>query len=125
LLLRISRSSGCIDAGTTLDPACLPDHALDLEYLQHQSSKARASNGALDISAYEHPHGGGVPTQVQALTACAVADTIIVRWLGVESDTCGLPVVVDFYRVYVSQLGHFAPLPVLMLDQVADTTYKN
>ena len=49
----LASGSSCINAGTTLNPAVLPDNNVIREYLKHQSSVARAVNGALDIGAFE------------------------------------------------------------------------
>jgi parallel beta helix pectate lyase-like protein len=49
----LASGSACINAGTTLNPAVLPDNNVTREYVKHQSSVARAVNGALDIGAYE------------------------------------------------------------------------
>jgi hypothetical protein len=49
----LASGSACINAGTALNPAVLPDNNVTREYVKHQSSVARAVNGAFDIGAYE------------------------------------------------------------------------
>jgi hypothetical protein len=49
----LAAGSPAIDAGTTLNPAVLPDNNVVREYVKHLSSVARAVHGALDIGAYE------------------------------------------------------------------------
>jgi hypothetical protein len=49
----LAAGSAAIDAGTTLNPAVLPDNNVVREYVKHLSSVARAVHGALDIGAYE------------------------------------------------------------------------
>ena len=46
-------SSPCVDAGTTLNPAVLPVHALSRQYVPHQDSSRRPDNGPLDLGAFE------------------------------------------------------------------------
>jgi hypothetical protein len=49
----LAAGSACIDTGTSLNAAVLPDNDVVREYVKHQSSVARAVHGALDIGAYE------------------------------------------------------------------------
>ena len=49
----LASGSPCIDAGTSLNIAVLPDNDVVREYVKHQSSVARAVHGAFDIGAYE------------------------------------------------------------------------
>jgi hypothetical protein len=42
-----------VDAGTTLNPAVLPDHSLIRQYVPHQGSTVRPDDGALDLGAFE------------------------------------------------------------------------
>ena len=49
----LAAGSTCIDSGTVLNSAVLPDNNLVREYVKHQSSVARAIHAALDIGAYE------------------------------------------------------------------------
>jgi hypothetical protein len=49
----LASGSACIDAGTSLNIAVLPDNDVVREYVKHQSSTARAVHGPLDIGAYE------------------------------------------------------------------------
>ena len=120
----LQETSDCIDAGTTESSACLPDHPIELEYVKHQQRKARALNGVLDIGAYEYPHGGGVPDQVEGLIAVPYSDDDLqLTWRSVLTDTCGLPVVVDYYNIYSCYSAYFAPDEQLFFGQVAgDTT---
>ncbi len=45
--------SPCVDAGTTLNSAVLPAHALTRQYVPHQGSTGRPVDGALDLGAFE------------------------------------------------------------------------
>ncbi len=45
--------SPCVNAGTTLNPAVLPVHALSRQYVPHQGSSRRPDDGALDLGAFE------------------------------------------------------------------------
>jgi len=49
----LASGSPCIDAGTTLNSAVLPDNDVVREYVKHQLSAARTVHGPLDIRAYE------------------------------------------------------------------------
>lgn len=49
----LQSGSPCVDAGTTLNPAVLPDHALGRQYVPHQGSTVRPDDGALDLGAFE------------------------------------------------------------------------
>jgi len=49
----LTSGSQAVNAGAGLNPAVLPTHDVVREYVKHQSSVARAVNGALDIGAYE------------------------------------------------------------------------
>jgi hypothetical protein len=49
----LTSGSAAVNAGTSLNPLVLPDNNLVREYVKHQSSVARAVNGAFDIGAYE------------------------------------------------------------------------
>jgi hypothetical protein len=120
----LKEASDCVNGGTVEAPACLPDYATELEYVKHQKRKARALSGVLDIGAYEYPHGGGVPDQVEALTAVPYeGDDLRLTWHAVSTDSCGLPVVVDCYNIYSSQCAYFAPEEELFFAQVVgDTT---
>lgn len=50
---RLARGSACIDAGTTLHPATLAEHAPVAEYRKHRLGEARRSLGAPDLGAFE------------------------------------------------------------------------
>lgn len=119
----LQESSDCVNAGTTEAPACLPVYRVELEYVKHQQRKPRALNGTLDIGAYEHPYGGGVPTTVLGLQAIQAGDDDLqLTWNSVQTDTCGLPVLVDFYNTYSSSTAYFEPDGGLLLQQVAGDT---
>ncbi|PYQ00406.1 MAG: polysaccharide-degrading enzyme [Acidobacteria bacterium] len=49
----LASGSACIDTGTSLNIAVLPDNDVVREYVKHQSSTARAAHGPLDLGAYE------------------------------------------------------------------------
>jgi hypothetical protein len=49
----LAGGSGCLDKGTTLAAAALPNHALAMQYRVHQASEPRPTNGALDLGAFE------------------------------------------------------------------------
>lgn len=49
----LADGSACVDQGTALDAACLPDHDVLKEYVKHLASRDRPAVGALDIGAYE------------------------------------------------------------------------
>ena len=50
---KLIAGAAAVDAGTSLNPDVLPSHQLLRQYLQHQSSEARPTAGALDIGAFE------------------------------------------------------------------------
>lgn len=54
---RLASGSDCIDAGTTLASACLPDHNVTMQYVVHQGSESRPSDPTFDIGAYEFESG--------------------------------------------------------------------
>jgi len=116
-------TSDCLDAGTGLAAACNPDHVVELEYVKHHDRKARALNGTLDIGAYEYPHGGGIPSKVQGLVITPEGNDLSVLWRQVVQDTCVLPLSVDTYRLYGANEAFLAPSSVLLLADVADTTF--
>jgi hypothetical protein len=119
----IVETSDCMNAGTAEAPACLPIYLVELEYVKHQQRKARASNGVLDIGAYEYPHGGGVPAQVEELVVSPTAgDDLILTWVAVDTDTCGLPVQVDHYDIYSSLNAYFVCDESGLFTQVVDDT---
>jgi len=121
----ITGSSECVDHGTVLAGACLPDNDVYLEYVKHQSRKARVQNDAFDMGAYEHPHDGGIPACVEGLAAERSGPDILLTWNAVNADSMGFPLAVDSYRVYETGAGHFLPsLPVLQTD-TAETTYTD
>jgi hypothetical protein len=120
----LEETSDCVNGGTAEAPACLPDNATELEYVKHQKRKARALNGVLDIGAYEYPHGGGVPEQVEELIAVPYdGDDLQLTWHAVSTDTCGLPVAVDYYNIYSSLNAYFVPDEQLLFTKLpGDTT---
>jgi hypothetical protein len=50
----LAAGSVCVNAGTALAAACLPDHGVTREYVKHAASRPRPAAGALDIGAYEY-----------------------------------------------------------------------
>lgn len=49
----LQSGSACVDAGTTLNPAVLPDHALIRQYVPHLSNTFRPDDGSPDLGAFE------------------------------------------------------------------------
>jgi len=59
----LAAGSPCIDAGTALLPAVLPDHGVVAEYVKHQSMGARLPAGiSPDLGAFEAPAPSAIPT---------------------------------------------------------------
>lgn len=123
--------SACLDGAAALAPECLPDHAADLEYVKHALRKARAVAPPADIGAYEYPHAGGIPSAVTDLVAEAAGTAAILTWRPVTTDTCGLPLQPDHYRVTAatqafSVEGDLAALTadtsVVLVNVAADTS---
>ncbi len=57
------------DAGTALEAAVLPTHAVVQEYVKHQNGTARSVDATLDIGAYEFVSGGTpLPTGTPTIT---------------------------------------------------------
>ncbi len=53
---RLASASDCVDAAASLHPDVLPDHALDMQYVPHQSGASRVPAGTgLDLGAFELP----------------------------------------------------------------------
>jgi len=66
--------SACRDAGTALNAAVLPAHAVVHEYVKHQDETARASDATLDIGAYELASGATPgPTATRTTTQTPVS----------------------------------------------------
>lgn len=82
----------CRDAGTSLHASVLPTHNLTLEYVRHQSTQTRASDGTFDIGAFEFGTGGG-PVAPPAPSNCnATAQSglqILVTWNDNSSNEVG------------------------------------
>jgi hypothetical protein len=51
--LRLANGSACIDAGTTLHPMTLAEHAPVAEYRKHGQSAGRRTSGVADVGAFE------------------------------------------------------------------------
>jgi len=66
---RLQDGSACIDAGTALEAAVLVDHDVAGQYVVHQGDQARASDGALDIGAFEQGAAGGNHSPVARVIA--------------------------------------------------------
>ena len=118
----LASGSGCINAGAGLAEPCIPDYEVDLEYVKHVLRKARALSPPLDIGAYEYPHAGGVPSAVAGLTADAAGTSVVLIWNAIETDTCGLPLVPDAYRIYSAEGAYFQPVAGLLMTETADTS---
>lgn len=70
----LASGSACRDAGTTLEAAALPTHAVVREYVKHQDGTARPADATLDIGAYELASGAtpgltATPTPSPSATA--------------------------------------------------------
>ncbi|MBN1425267.1 right-handed parallel beta-helix repeat-containing protein [Candidatus Fermentibacteria bacterium] len=115
-------ASACVDAGANLADPCVPDHTVELEYVKHSTYKARALAAPVDIGAYESPHEGGIPASVSGVSAREEGMAVILTWEAVTTDTCGLPLVPDAYRVYTATRAYFVPGSELLLTTTADTT---
>jgi putative Ig domain-containing protein len=63
---KLASGSACINAGTFPAPAVFPNHDVVQQYLKHQSSEARPSDGSYDIGAYEF--ASGVPPKLLITT---------------------------------------------------------
>jgi len=57
----LKATSPCLDQASAAAPATLPGHAVVREYVRHQSSRARPTNGARDLGAYEYATVSAVP----------------------------------------------------------------
>ena len=57
----LASTSNCIDAGTTLDPAVLPDNNVVSQYVYLASYEARPVDATIDIGAFEYGSGGPPP----------------------------------------------------------------
>jgi hypothetical protein len=53
----LATGSACVNAGTAPAPAALPEHDVSHEYVKHQASRPRSSDGVLDIGAFELEEG--------------------------------------------------------------------
>ncbi|MBI5525783.1 MAG: polysaccharide-degrading enzyme [Deltaproteobacteria bacterium] len=51
---RLAPGSACINKGTALHPAVLPDHDVVFQYVKHQASEQRPVDGPLDLGAFEY-----------------------------------------------------------------------
>ncbi|MHC4712244.1 MAG: putative Ig domain-containing protein [Planctomycetota bacterium] len=63
---KLTSSSNCIDAGTTLDSSCLPDHNVTKQYVYLADWETRPVDSTFDIGAYEYP--GGPPPDLEITT---------------------------------------------------------
>jgi hypothetical protein len=70
----LAAGSACINAGTFPDPAVFPNHDVLRQYLKHQSSEARPSDGSYDIGAYEF--ASGVPPKLLITTTTLPNGTV-------------------------------------------------
>jgi hypothetical protein len=69
---RLANGSSAINSGTTLNPAVLPAHNVIRQYVRHQTSEPRLSDGMFDIGAFEFqspPTGAGVSITGRVVTA--------------------------------------------------------
>lgn len=70
----LASGSVCINAGTFPASAVFPNHDVLRQYLKHQSSEARPSDGSYDIGAYEF--AGGVPPKLLITTTTLSTGTV-------------------------------------------------
>ncbi|MBN1676729.1 MAG: polysaccharide-degrading enzyme [Kiritimatiellae bacterium] len=54
-------TSSCVDAGGELAADVLPDHNVALQYVKHQSARARAAASRIDIGAFEYADPDAAP----------------------------------------------------------------
>jgi len=85
---RLASGSGCINAGTTLhaDASAYP---VDRQYVKHQSSEVRPSDGILDIGAFEA--AGGPPADLVITTTSLPAGNVGVAYSQAIAATGGVP----------------------------------
>jgi hypothetical protein len=84
----LAAGSGCINAGTALhaDASAYP---VTLQYVKHQSSETRPSDGILDIGAFEA--AGGPPANLVITTTSLPAGTVGVAYSATLAATGGVP----------------------------------
>jgi len=70
----LAAGSACINVGTFPAPAVFPNHDVLRQYLKHQSSEARSSDGSYDIGAYEF--ASGVPPKLLITTTTLPTGTV-------------------------------------------------
>jgi hypothetical protein len=71
---KLAAGSTCINAGTFPAPAVFPNHDVLRQYVKHQSSEARPSDGSYDIGAYEF--ASGVPPKLLITTTTLPNGTV-------------------------------------------------
>jgi hypothetical protein len=84
---RLAPTSPCIDAGTILDPATLPDNDVLRQYVKHRSSAARPRDAALDLGAYEA--GSSAPANLAIATASLANATVSTAYSATVAATGG------------------------------------
>ncbi len=70
----LALGSACINSGTLLHSAVLPANDIVHQYVKHQSSEARPSDGSFDIGAYEHQ--SGIPADLVITTSSLPNGTV-------------------------------------------------
>lgn len=83
----LASSSGCIDAGTTLH-ANAASYPVTLQYVKHQGSEVRPSDGILDIGAFEG--AGGPPADLVITTTSMPAGSVGVAYSQAIAATGGV-----------------------------------
>ncbi len=68
---------------------------------------------------------GGTPTAVEDLISSISGSDIVLTWSPVTQDTSGLPVVVDYYRIYRDTDPEFMPSVPSLLDSTLTATYTD
>ena len=71
---KLASGSACVNAGTFPAPAVFPNHDVLRQYVKHQSSEARPSDGSYDIGAYEF--ASGVPPKLLITTTTLPNGTV-------------------------------------------------
>jgi parallel beta-helix repeat protein len=90
----LAAGSAAINAGGNLNPAVLAAHNVLLQYVKHQSSEGRPSDGVFDIGAFENgappPPGNDPPTAVISANPTSGTEPLNVMFDGGgSSDTDG------------------------------------
>ncbi len=72
---------------------------------------------------YYHQNPTGVPATITALEITIAGEDVVLTWPQVTLDTIGLPITVDYYRVYRDTVALFVPSAVNLIDSTTATTF--